>query len=48
MTKHKGDITVKSQLGHGTTITLSLPKNRVLNITPIQEYKNNLSGECYG
>ncbi|MGG0878040.1 ATP-binding protein [Bacillus inaquosorum] len=48
MTKHKGDITVKSKLGHGTTITLSLPKNRVLNITPIQEFENNLSGECYG
>ena len=48
MTKHKGDITVKSQLGQGTTITLSLPNNRVRNTTPNQELKDNLAGECYG
>ncbi|MCY8737554.1 ATP-binding protein [Bacillus haynesii] len=49
MTKHKGDITIKSKLGHGTTITLSLPINRVLNMQSIQESKDDkLSGECYG
>ncbi|MGG3663011.1 ATP-binding protein [Bacillus gobiensis] len=47
MTKHQGDINVKSQLGHGTTITLSLPNKRVLNIQSIQK-SNNTSGESYG
>lgn len=32
MAKHEGDITVKSQLDQGTTITLSLPNKRVFDI----------------
>lgn len=45
MTKHEGDITVKSQLDQGTTITLSLLNKRVLDIQIIQESKGKLAGE---
>ncbi|MCM3603136.1 HAMP domain-containing histidine kinase [Robertmurraya korlensis] len=41
MTKHQGDITVKSQINQGTTITLILPKKRVIEI---QEPKLELTG----
>lgn len=46
MTKHNGSIKVNSQLGEGTTITLTIPRNRVSNLK--SSSKKEIVGESYG
>lgn len=49
LTKHEGAITVKSELGQGTTISLSIPNTRVNDKQFIQESKEELAGDIsYG
>ncbi|GLF89252.1 hypothetical protein Saga11_05110 [Bacillus safensis] len=48
MTKHNGSIKVNSQLGEGTTITLTIPRNRVINLKSSSSSKKEIVGESYG
>lgn len=48
MTKHNGSIKVNSQLGEGTTITLTIPRNRVINLKSSSNSKKEIVGESYG
>lgn len=46
MTKHNGSIKVNSQLGEGTTIILTIPRNRIINLK--SNTKKEVIGESYG